>query len=225
PPKGGVLDTLEGLCLSAGLGTPWGPTGGAGGHVRGEGSLGLCLNSPNAPFKGPYEVLFKSVVSRFRSRVCPPQYTSSIFVTFIPTTSHNNQPVSLVQSRTLEDRSEDPLSRPIESHRISILERDNDQTASQNANLGRSENSLPHLPNSSVEVGVSGRHFGFNPYSVEAKKEKICPYCGKCFERSAHLERHKMIHTGEKPFQCETCGRCFNQKCSLKEHRKIHIRV
>ncbi|XP_055084488.1 zinc finger protein 83-like [Periophthalmus magnuspinnatus] len=150
--------------------------------------------------------------------------TSSIFVTFIPTTSHNNQPVSLVQSRTLEDRSEDPLSRPIESHRISILERDNDQTASQNANLGRSENSLPHLPNSSVEVGVSGRHFGFNPYSVEAKKEKICPYCGKCFERSAHLERHKMIHTGEKPFQCETCGRCFNQKCSLKEHRKIHIR-
>ncbi|KAJ0012301.1 hypothetical protein NQD34_013276, partial [Periophthalmus magnuspinnatus] len=85
--------------------------------------------------------------------------------------------------------------------------------------------SLPHLPNSSVEVGVSGRHFGFNPYSVEAKKEKICPYCGKCFERSAHLERHKMIHTGEKPFQCETCGRCFNQKCSLKEHRKIHIRA
>ncbi|KAK7944903.1 hypothetical protein WMY93_000631 [Mugilogobius chulae] len=149
--------------------------------------------------------------------------TSSIFVTFIPTINQNNQSVSLVQSRPIEDRPEDQNARPQEPPRPAIL--DHDPNAAQNANVGRAENSLPHLANSSVDMGPSaGRHFGFNPYSADPKKEKICPYCGKCFERSAHLERHKMIHTGEKPFQCETCGRCFNQKCSLKEHRKIHIR-
>ncbi|MED6281902.1 hypothetical protein CHARACLAT_026589 [Characodon lateralis] len=38
-------DTLEGLCLSAGLGTPWAPPIGAGGGVWGEGSLGVSTKS------------------------------------------------------------------------------------------------------------------------------------------------------------------------------------
>ncbi|MED6289257.1 hypothetical protein CHARACLAT_000942 [Characodon lateralis] len=43
--QGTAQDTLEGPCLSAGLGTPWAPPGGAGGGVWGEGRLGVSAES------------------------------------------------------------------------------------------------------------------------------------------------------------------------------------
>ncbi|MEQ2232247.1 hypothetical protein ILYODFUR_009219 [Ilyodon furcidens] len=43
--QGTAQNTLEGLCLLAGLGTPWAPPGGAGGGVWGEGRLGVSAES------------------------------------------------------------------------------------------------------------------------------------------------------------------------------------
>ncbi|XP_028270866.1 zinc finger protein 497-like isoform X2 [Parambassis ranga] len=64
------------------------------------------------------------------------------------------------------------------------------------------------------------------PELLKKPKEKIeyhCSVCGKEFPHAYKLERHALIHTGEKPYCCSICGRGFNQKGNLKTHYKVHL--
>lgn len=50
-----------------------------------------------------------------------------------------------------------------------------------------------------------------------------CSDCAKCFGDLSNLQRHKRMHTGEKPFKCTECDMCFSQSWNLKQHKKTHI--
>uniref|UniRef100_A0A4W6G9S0 C2H2-type domain-containing protein n=1 Tax=Lates calcarifer TaxID=8187 RepID=A0A4W6G9S0_LATCA len=37
------------------------------------------------------------------------------------------------------------------------------------------------------------------------------------------MNRHRLTHTGERPYHCSVCDRSFNQSGRLREHEKIHF--
>ncbi|XP_026482093.1 zinc finger protein 525-like [Ctenocephalides felis] len=51
-----------------------------------------------------------------------------------------------------------------------------------------------------------------------------CELCNKTFATKSKLNRHRMIHTGECPYKCETCNKKFKEKQKLNRHKMIHTR-
>ena len=49
-----------------------------------------------------------------------------------------------------------------------------------------------------------------------------CDLCGKYFASVGNMERHRISHTGQKPYSCHMCDKSFNQKANLKSHLSLH---
>ena len=60
------------------------------------------------------------------------------------------------------------------------------------------------------------------PPAKKPHKEHRCETCGKTFDRSDNLNRHRRVHNGEKPFECSRCEKRFADKSALNRHLKAH---
>ncbi|XP_054664702.1 myc-associated zinc finger protein isoform X2 [Grus americana] len=55
-----------------------------------------------------------------------------------------------------------------------------------------------------------------------ARKNHACEMCGKAFRDVYHLNRHKLSHSDEKPYQCPVCQQRFKRKDRMSYHVRSH---
>jgi len=62
-------------------------------------------------------------------------------------------------------------------------------------------------------------------FGDQDERKYKCEQCQATFKKNAHLERHMLIHTGEKPFSCDVCEKSFSRKDKLKKHCRTHRNI
>lgn len=107
------------------------------------------------------------------------------------------------------------------------------KTFSRNSNLLRHLNFLHSESQNQKKYSCSECEKSFKEKGALRKHQRSkhlmelfrhpCPYCGKMVSSST-MARHKLIHTGERPFKCTIpeCDKIFRSNSEVKRHVLLH---
>jgi uncharacterized Zn-finger protein len=116
-----------------------------------------------------------------------------------PTSSYGRLPLSVEVTDKSKDQSDASYSGP------SYVTSDKDKSSCLAVNVASKSEA------NKVDTTVSGR-----------KKRISCEFCGKVFNHTGDLNKHRRKHTGERPYPCPQCHKKFSHASNLLRHQKIH---
>jgi stress-induced morphogen len=82
----------------------------------------------------------------------------------------------------------------------------------------------PNRVSARAHIKVEEAQYSDGDSSPKSKYEAKfrCEICGKVFNQSGNLNRHKVVHTRSRPFKCDVCGKGFSQKSHVRTHQTVH---
>ena len=83
---------------------------------------------------------------------------------------------------------------------------------------------LALIPQNTREISHSALQLGSYSSHIPAhfKKRHVCDICNRAFTQRGSLKYHRMLHTGEKPFQCNVCDKSFRIRAPFDAHMDVH---
>jgi len=60
------------------------------------------------------------------------------------------------------------------------------------------------------------------PDDTKVDTSVVCDECGKTFKSKSFLNKHRFLHTGERPYSCDQCSKAFPTEFQLRSHRTVH---
>ncbi|XP_068172258.1 POZ-, AT hook-, and zinc finger-containing protein 1 isoform X2 [Antennarius striatus] len=87
---------------------------------------------------------------------------------------------------------------------------------------GLSSSSLSHSLMENGEQIHGGLTLDNGRKRERTRRHVGCDICGKVFRDVYHLNRHKLSHSGEKPYACHVCGLRFKRKDRMSYHVRSH---
>ena len=87
----------------------------------------------------------------------------------------------------------------------------------ENIHTGRKDD-ICDVCNKAFRQNGGGLYAHKRYYCKNSVKLEACENCPKKFSTKGDLNRHKILHTGEKPFKCDICMQLFSRAGNLKSH-------
>ena len=111
----------------------------------------------------------------------------------------------------------------LQRHILSHTERSQENLLEALSNIPN-ESEVNNAINESLSEAILNEHSSESipPRQSESVSQFHCALCDKSFAQKVNLQKHMMIHSGERPFQCYVCGKSFRQKTALQKHYTVH---